>query len=104
MASGVKNFVKVFEFFRFVSLMVKAVIAQTAAEKFSVIDTPLDEAMPLVDWACTPMGHCRPKEEYASLTASMIHLESLCFMTGCPLARILKLTKSCSAQSISTKL
>ncbi len=25
MASGVKNFVKVFEFFRFVSLMVKAV-------------------------------------------------------------------------------
>ncbi len=62
-------------------------VAQPAAVQISVMDTPLDhahdEAMPLVEWARTPMGHCRPKEEYASMTASTIHLESLCFVTGC---------------------
>ncbi len=57
-------------------------VAQPAAVQISVMDTPLDhahdEAMPLVEWARTPMGHCRPKEEYASMTASTIHLrESL---------------------------
>ncbi len=45
-------------------------VAQPAAAQISVMDTPLDhahdEAMPLVEWARTPMGHCRPKEEYAS--------------------------------------
>ncbi len=45
--------------------------AQSVAAQISVIDTPLDhaqeEAMPLVEWAHTPMGHCRPKEEYASV-------------------------------------
>ncbi len=55
-------------------------VAQPAAVQISVMDTPLDhahdEAMPLVEWARTPMGHCRPKEEYASMTASTIHLES----------------------------
>ncbi len=81
----------------------------------NVIDTPLDhahdEAMPLVEWARTPMGHSRPKEEYASVMASTIHLQSLCFVTGCPLVRLPKLTKSCSdllkgwnAQSKSSKL
>ncbi len=76
--------------------------AQPAATQISVMDTPLDhahdEAMPLVEWARSPMGHCRPKEEYASVTASTIHLESLCFVTGCPLARLPKLTKSCSVR------
>ncbi len=56
-------------------------VAQPAAAQISVMDTPLDhghdEAMPLVEWVRTPMGHCRPKEEYASMTASTIHLESL---------------------------
>ncbi len=46
-------------------------VAQPAAVQISVMDTPLDhahdEAMPLVEWARTPMGHCRPKEEYASM-------------------------------------
>ncbi len=74
-------------------------VAQPAAVQISVMDTPLDhahdEAMPLVEWARTPMGHCRPKEEYASMTASTIHLESLCFVTGCPLVRLPKLTNSC---------
>ncbi len=49
--------------------------------------------MPLVEWARTPMGHCRPKDEYASETASTIHLKSLCFVTGRPLARLPKLTE-----------
>ncbi len=52
-------------------------VAQPAAAQISVLDTPLDhahdEAMPLVEWARTPMGHCRPKEEYVSMTASTIH-------------------------------
>ncbi len=46
-------------------------VAQPAAVQISVMDTPLDhahdEAMPLVEWARTPMGHCRPKEEYGSI-------------------------------------
>ncbi len=62
--------------------------------------TPLnhaqDKAMLLVEWALTPMGHSWPKEEYASLIASIIHLDSLCFVTGDPLVRPLKHTKSCS--------
>ncbi len=74
--------------------------AQTAAAQISEIDTPLDhahnEAMPLVEWARTPMEHCRPKEEYASVKVSTIHLERLCILTGCPLARLPKLTKSFS--------
>ncbi len=49
------------------------------AAQISVLDTPPyhvhNETMALVEWACTPMGHCRPKEEYASVTASTIHLE-----------------------------
>ncbi len=52
--------------------------------------------MPLVEWALTPMGHCKPKEEYARVIASTNHLEILCFVTGRPLARLPKLTKSCS--------
>ncbi len=74
--------------------------AQPAAAQFSVIDPLLDhghdEAMPLVEWARTPIGHCRPKDEYASVTASTIHLKSLCFVTGRPLVWLSKLTKSCS--------
>ncbi len=46
-------------------------VAQPAAAQISVMDTPLDhahdEAMHLVEWARTPMGHCRPKDEYASM-------------------------------------
>ncbi len=45
--------------------------AQPAAAHISAMDTPLDhaqdEAMSLVEWALTPMGHCWTKEEYASV-------------------------------------
>ncbi len=72
-------------------------VAQPAAAQISVMDTPLDhahdEAMPLVEWSRTPMGHCRPKEEYASMTASTIHLESLCFVTGCPIGAVTEANK-----------
>ncbi len=54
------------------------------------------EAMHLVDWVLTPMGHCNPKEVYANVIASTNHLEILCFVTGPPLARLPKPTKSCS--------
>ncbi len=67
-------------------------VAQPAAAQISVMDTPLDhahdEAMTLVEGAPTPMGHCRPKEEYASMTASTILLESLCFVPDALLARL----------------
>ncbi len=73
---------------------------QPAASQMSEMDTPLDhaqeEAMPLVEWALTPMGHCNPEEEYANVIASTNHLEILCFVTGPPLARLPKPTKSCS--------
>ncbi len=52
--------------------------------------------MPLVEWALTPMGHCKPKEEYARIIASINHLEIPCFVTGPPLVQLPKLTKSCS--------
>ncbi len=62
---------------------------QPATSHISVMDTPLDhaqdEAMPLVEWALTPMGYCWPKEEYASIIVSIIHLDILCFVTGDPL-------------------
>ncbi len=73
---------------------------QSAASQMSDMDTPLDhaqeEAMHLVEWALTPMGHCNPKEEYAKVIASTNHLEIICFVTGLPLAWLLKPTKSCS--------
>ncbi len=53
-------------------------------------------ALPLVEWALTPMGHCNPEEDYANVIASTNHLEILCFITGPPLAWLLKPTKSCS--------
>ncbi len=71
--------------------------AQLAAAHISAMDTPLDhaqdEAMPLVEWALTPMGHCWPKEEYAIVVC---HLDSLCFVNGDPLVRPPKDTKSFS--------
>ncbi len=74
--------------------------AQPAASQISEMYTPLDhaqeEAMPLVEWALTLMGHCKPKEEYARVIASTNHLEIPCFVTGPPLVRLRKLTKSCS--------
>ncbi len=64
------------------------------------MDTPLDhaqeEAMPLVEWALTPMGHREPMEEYANVIASTNHLEILCFVTRPPSARLPMPTKSCS--------
>ncbi len=46
-------------------------VAQPATAQISVMDTPLDhahdEAIPLVKWARTSMGHCRPKEGYDSI-------------------------------------
>ncbi len=60
------------------------------------MDHAQKEALPLVEWALTPMGHCKPKEEYARVIASTNHLEILSFVTGLPLARLPKPTKSCS--------
>ncbi len=64
------------------------------------MDTPLDhaqeEAMSLVEWALTPMGHCKPKEEYARVIASTNHQEIPYFVTGPHLALLPKPTKSCS--------
>ncbi len=71
-----------------------------ATSQMSEMDTPQDhaqeEAMPLVEWALTPMGHCNPEEKYANVIASINHLEILCFVTGPPLARLPMSTKSCS--------
>ncbi len=73
---------------------------QPATAHISVMDTLLDHAqdeeMPLVEWALTPMGHCWPKEQYASIIVSIIHLDILCFVTGDPLLWLPKHTKSCS--------
>ncbi len=73
---------------------------QPAALQMSEMDTPLDhakeEAMPLVEWALTPMGHCNPKEEYANVIASTNHLEIICFVTRPSLVQLPKLTKSFS--------
>ncbi len=73
--------------------------AQPAASQISAMDTPPDhaqeDAMPLIEWALTPMGHCKPKEEYARIIASTNHLEIPCFITGLPLARLPKPSKSC---------
>ncbi len=41
--------------------------------------------MPLLEWALTPMGHCKPKEEYVRVIASTNHLEIPCFVKGPPL-------------------
>ncbi len=49
----------------------------------------------MVEWALTSMGHCNPEEEYANVIESTIHLEMICFVTGPPLARLPKPTKSC---------
>ncbi len=72
-------------------------VAQPAAAQISVMDTPLDhahdEAMPLVEWARTPMGIAGPKEEYASMTASTIHLESFCFVTRMPFGAVTEANK-----------
>ncbi len=74
--------------------------AKPAASPISKMDTLLDHAqeeeMPLVEWALTPMGHCKPKEEYARVIASTNHLEIPCFVTGLLLAQLPKPTKSCS--------
>ncbi len=48
------------------------------------------------EWALTPMGHCWNKEECAIVITSIIHLDSLCFVTGDTLVRLPKHTKSCS--------
>ncbi len=54
---------------------------QPADSQMSEMDTPLDhaqeEAMPLVEWALTPMGHCNPEEEYPNVIASTNHNNSL---------------------------
>ncbi len=72
---------------------------QPAPSQMSEMDTPLDhakeEAMPLMEWALTPIGHYNPEEEYANVIASTKHLEISCFATGPPLARLPKPKKSC---------
>ncbi len=66
----------------------------------SDMDTPQDhaqeEAMPLVEWAVTPMGHRDHTEEYANVIASTNHLEIICFVTGPPYVWLPNPTKSCS--------
>ncbi len=56
---------------------------QSAASQMSEMDTPLDhaqdEAMSLVELTLTPMGHCKPEEEYANVIASTNHLENSLF-------------------------
>ncbi len=73
---------------------------QPAASQISEMDTLLnhaqDKAMPVVEWVLTPIGHCKLKEEYARVIASTNHLEIPCFAMGPPLARLPKLTNSCS--------
>ncbi len=73
---------------------------QPATSQMSEMDTPLDhaqdEAMPLVEWVLTLIGHCNPEEECANVIASTNHLEILGFVTGPPLAWLPKPTKSCS--------
>ncbi len=73
---------------------------QPAASQMSEMDTLLDhaqeEAMPLVEWSLAPIGYCKPKEEYANVIASTNRLDIICFVTGPPLARLPKPTKSCS--------
>ncbi len=73
---------------------------QPAASQMSEMDNPLDhaqeEAMPQVEWALTPMGHCSPKKEYANVIASTNHLEMIWFVTGPSLAQLPKPTKICS--------
>ncbi len=44
---------------------------QPAASQMSTqLDHAQEEAMPLVEWALTPMGHRDPTEEYANVIAS----------------------------------
>ncbi len=54
--------------------------AQSAALHISKMDAPLehaqDEAIPLVEWALSPTGHCWPKVEYVSVIASIIWMVS----------------------------
>ncbi len=73
---------------------------QPAASQMSEMDISLDhaqeEAMPLVEWALTPMGHCNLEEEYDNVIASTNQLEIICFVTGPPLAWLPKPTKSYS--------
>ncbi len=73
---------------------------QPATSQMSEMDTLLnraqEEAMPLVDWALTPMGHYNPKEEYANVIASTNHQQILCFVTGPTLAWLPKPIKSFS--------
>ncbi len=65
-------------------------------EMDTLLDHAQELAMTLVEWALTPMGHCKPKEEYIRVIASTNHLEILCLIRGLPLARLPKSTKSCS--------
>ncbi len=48
---------------------------QPAASQMSEMDTLLDhaqeEAMPLVEWVLTTMGHCNSKEKYANVCDSI---------------------------------
>ncbi len=59
---------------------------QPATSQISEMDTPLDhaqeEAMPLVEWALTPMGHCKPMEEHTRVIAPTNHININCFVTG----------------------
>ncbi len=57
-----------------------------------------DEARPLVEMGSYSNGALHAQGRVRSVTASTIHLYSLCFVTGCPLMRLPNLTKSCSVR------
>ncbi len=71
---------------------------QPAASQIYEMDIPLDhaqeEGMPLGELALTPMGHCKPKEDYTRVIASTNHLEIICFVTGLHLVWLPKPTKN----------
>ncbi len=62
----------------------------------TLLDHAQEEVTPLGEWALTPMGHCKPKEEYPKVIVSTNHLEIIRFIRGLPLAWLPKPTKSCS--------
>ncbi len=63
------------------------------SEMDTLLDHAQEEAIPLLEWALTLMGHCNPKEECANVIASTNQLEIICFVTGPPLAQLQKPTK-----------
>ncbi len=54
------------------------------------MDHAQEAVMPLVEWALTLMGHCKPKEEYARVIASTNHLEILMLCNRATFSRVIE--------------